>query len=581
MQTKDTLYKKRHTLAPILAKAVLEFDPEAKLAIGPPVDNGFYYDFELTKDLGDKDLKEIEKRMRKIISSGFEVSLRKMTYEEAKDALKDQTYKLELLDEIKDSGEEISFYTISDFSDLCEGPHVQSSKDLDPKSFKLDKVAGAYWRGDENNKMLTRIYGLAFDTEDELKDYLNMREEAKKRDHRKLGKDLDLFTFSNLVGAGLPLWTPKGTLLRNTLNEFVQSLRREHDYELVTIPHITKKDLYETSGHWEKFAEELFRVETREGKLYAIKPMNCPHHTQIFARKPVSYKDMPKRYAETTMVYRDEQSGELGGLTRVLSITQDDSHVFCRKSQIKEEFFKIWDIIDRFYGAFGFKLRVRLSFHDPENKDAYLGDDNIWQNAESALEEIAKERNADYFVGVGEAAMYGPKLDFMATDAIGREHQIATIQLDFNLPERFDLTCINEKGEKERVVMIHAAIMGSIERFSAVLIEHLEGKFPLWLAPEQIRILPIAEAHIEYAGKVKDALESSNIRTTITETNDSLGKRIRATKADKLPYALILGDNEMKEGTVTAERRDGEKLEMPLEDFLDLIQGEVRERVLW
>ncbi len=581
MQTKDTLYKKRHTLAHILAKAVLEFDPEAKLAIGPPIDNGFYYDFELTKDLGDKDLKEIEKRMRKIISSGFEVSFKNMTYEEAKIALEGQTYKLELLDEIRDSGEEISFYTISDFTDLCEGPHIQSSNDLDPKSFKLDKVAGAYWRGDENNKMLTRIYGLAFDTEDELRDYLNMREEAKKRDHRKLGKDLDLFTFSNLVGAGLPLWTPKGTLLRNILNEFVQSLRKEYDYELVTIPHITKKDLYETSGHWEKFAEELFKVETREGKLYAIKPMNCPHHTQIFARKPVSYKDMPKRYAETTMVYRDEQSGELGGLTRVLSITQDDSHVFCRKSQIKEEFFKIWDIIDRFYGAFGFKLRVRLSFHDPENKEAYLGGDDVWEKAESALEEIAKERNADYFIGIGEAAMYGPKLDFMATDAIGREHQIATIQLDFNLPERFDLTCINEKGEKERIVMIHAAIMGSIERFSAVLIEHLEGKFPLWLSPVQISVLPVAETHVDYAKKVKESLEDLELRLELKDSSESLGKRIRNAKKDKIPYILVLGDKEAESNCVTAERRDGEKLELTLKDFMELVKKEVDEKILW
>ena len=577
----DKLYKIRHSLAHILAKAVLEWDPEAKLAIGPPVDNGFYYDFELSKSLGDKELKEIEKRMRKIISAGFEPKKEVVSYDEAKKKLKGQDYKLELLEEFKDAGEEISFYTMADFEDLCEGPHVESAKDIDPKAFKLDKVAGAYWRGDEKNKMLTRIYGLAFETKEELDEYLKMREEAKKRDHRKLGKDLDLFTFSELVGAGLPLWTPKGTILRNELNDFVQELRKKHKYEFVTIPHITKKALYERSGHWQKFAEELFKVQSREGKEYALKPMNCPHHTQIFARKPVSYKEMPKRYAETTMVYRDEQSGELGGLTRVLSITQDDSHIFCRRNQIKDEFFKIWDIIDKFYGAFGFKLRVRLSFHDPEKKEAYLGDESVWQEAESALEEIAKERNADYFIGVGEAAMYGPKLDFMATDAIGREHQIATIQLDFNLPERFDLTCVNEEGEKERVVMIHSAIMGSIERFSAVLIEHLEGKFPLWLAPVQVEILPIASAHEKYASEVKEVLESAGLRVETKEASDSLGKRIREFKKAKTPYALVLGDKEAQERAVTAERRDGEKLEMPLEKFVKLAQKEVKDRVLW
>ncbi len=579
--SEDKLYKLRHTLAHILAKAVLEHDPNAKLAIGPPIENGFYYDFELSKEIGDKDLKKLEKRMRQIIKEGFKPERRVLNAKEAQDKLQGQNYKLELLQEFESTGEEISFYKIADFEDLCEGPHVEDSKDIDPEAFKLDKVAGAYWRGDEKNKMLTRIYGLAFETKEDLENYLQMREEAKKRDHRKLGKELDLFTFSELVGAGLPLWTPNGTVLRNLLNDFVQELRKKHNYEFVTIPHITKKDLYETSGHWQKFAEELFKVQSREGKEYALKPMNCPHHTQIFARKPVSYREMPKRYAETTMVYRDEQSGELGGLTRVLSITQDDSHIFCRRAQIKDEFFKIWDIIDNFYGAFGFKLRVRLSFHDPENKEAYLGDESVWQEAESALKEIAQERNADYFIGEGEAAMYGPKLDFMATDAIGREHQIATIQLDFNLPERFNLTCVNENGEKERIVMIHSAIMGSIERFSAVLIEHLEGKFPLWLAPVQMAILPIAEAHLDYSKELKEKLEKEGFRVELNEPDESLGKRIRNAKKEKLPYILVLGDKEKESGAVTAERRDGEKLELPFDEFLAIVKDELAKKILW
>lgn len=569
----------RHTLAHVLAQAVTEKYPHAKSTIGPAVDDGFYYDFDFSEGdaPGDAELADLQRAMRKNLSKWGSWEREVVTADEAREKFAGNKYKIELINELEDDGAEITLYTSGGFTDLCRGGHAENpAAEIDGKAFKLRSVAGAYWRGDEKNTMLTRIYGLAFETEEDLKKHLEMLEEAKKRDHRKLGKELDLFTFSELVGPGLPLWTPRGTLVREKLDEYVQSLRSKCGYENVTIPHFTKKDLYEKSGHWEKFGEELFRVQTREGKEYAVKPMNCPHHTQIFARRPHSYKEMPKRYAETTMVYRDEQSGELGGLTRVLSITQDDSHVFCRRTQLKDEFFSIWDIVDAFYGQFGFEMRVRLSFHDPENIDAYLGTPETWQEAEDTLREIAKERNADYFEATGEAAMYGPKLDFMAKDSIGREHQVATIQLDMsNLPERFDLTCINEKGEKERIVMIHCAVMGSLERFIAVLIEHLAGNFPTWLAPEQVRIIPVADVHEDYAQKVHDKLAQAGIRVHTAHADDSLGKRIRTAKVEKIPYFLVLGDDEVSADSVMVESRDDGKVgSSSIVDFIKVIKDQ-------
>ena len=400
----------------------------------------------------------------------------------------------------------------------------------------------------------------------------------EENDHRKIGQEMDLFTFSDLVGPGLPLWTPKGTVLRQELDDFVWELRRRYGYERVTIPHITKKDLYQTSGHWDKFSDELFRIKSREGKDLALKPMNCPHHIQIFNRKPHSYREMPQRYAETTMVYRDEQSGELGGLTRVLSITQDDSHVFCRTSQIKEEFLKIWDIVDTFYKQFGFTLRVRLSFRDPAAPEKYLGTKAIWDKAEAELREIAKERGADYFEGPGEAALYGPKLDFMAANAAGREWQVATIQLDMNLPERFDLTCVNEQGQKERIVMIHSAITGSIERCAAVLIEHFAGAFPTWLAPVQARVLPIGEAHQAAARQAHDALRAAGIRAELDESGESLGKKVRAAKTAKVPYLLVIGDAEVAAGMATLEGRAGKLGSLPVADIVSKLREEIQTR---
>jgi threonyl-tRNA synthetase len=440
--------------------AVLEVFPDAKLAIGPPVDNGFYYDFELPRGVQPEDLVELEKRMRVLLSTGFSFEQSNHTIVEAKQQFASQPYKLELITDLETASEStVGYYTSGGFIDLCKGPHVVSTKEIPADGFSLSHAAGAYWKGDEKRPMLQRIYGLAFESKQALDEYKAMIEEAKKRDHRKLGADLDLFTFSDLVGAGLPLWTPKGQTLRTLLDDYVWELRKKRGYERVEIPHITKKDLYETSGHWEKFQDELFKIVTREGHQFVMKPMNCPHHTQIFARRKWSYRDMPQRYANTTMCYRDEQSGELSGLSRVRAFAQDDAHVFCRYSQAKEEMLKIWDIIEAFYGTFGFRLRVRLSFHDPKNLENYLGTEEIWQAEEKALKELVEERTSDYFIGIGEAAFYGPKIDFMAYDALGRQWQVATIQADKNQPERFGLTCTGENGQEEPVVMIHAAII--------------------------------------------------------------------------------------------------------------------------
>ena len=584
MESENNLHNIRHSLAHLLAIAVLEKDPSAKLAIGPVIDNGFYYDFQFSEGFtpSTKDLKDIEKSMRKIVNRGIPFEGREVSVEEAKGIFKNQPYKIELINEFEKEGKKLTLYKTGDFVDLCRGGHVENTKDIPADAFSITHTAGAYWRGDEKNQMLTRIYGLAFENKEALDAYLLMQEEAKKRDHRKLGKELDLFTFSELVGPGLPLWTPKGTILREQLDGYVRELRDVYGYQRVTIPHITKKALYETSGHWAKFSGELFKVITREGKEYAMKPMNCPHHTQLFARTQWSYRDMPQRYSETTMVYRDEQSGELGGLLRVLSITQDDSHVFARTNQIKQEFFAIWDIIDTLYSTFGFTLHVRLSFHEPKEFEKYLGTKEIWNKAENELREIAIERKANYFEAPGEAAMYGPKLDFMAKDSLGREHQVATIQLDMNLPERFDLSCINEKGEKERIVMIHSAIMGSLERFSAVLIEHLGGVFRLWLSPVQIKILPVSEKHADYAKIVYKKLKDSHLRVELDDSNESLGKRIRVAKMEKTPYLLILGDKEVEAKTVTAERRDGPHLEgLTIDDFVTLAAKEISSRESW
>ncbi len=559
MQENEKLQNMRHTLAHLLAASVGEiykFD-KIKLTLGPAIENGFYYDIDfLDAKVSDTDLQKIEKIMKKKLSSWTEWQHKEVSKDEALEFFKNE-YKAELINDISERGEKITTYTCGGFTDLCRGGHLENpAKEIDPESFKLDRVAGAYWRGDEKNKMLTRIYGLAFETKTELDAYLTQRIEAEKRDHKKIGKELDLFIFSDLVGAGLPLFTPKGTLVRNLLDDFVWELRKDAGYERVDIPHITKKELYETSGHWEKFKDDLFKINTREEHVFAMKPMNCPHHTQIYNRKQWSYKELPQRYAETTKVYRDEQSGELSGLARVRSITQDDAHVFCRLSQASFEMEKIYNIVKTFYGAFGFSLKPRLSLHDPKNMQAYLGTEEIWTNSEKALREIIVKNGETPIEALGEAAFYGPKIDFLAKDAIGRDHQVATIQLDMNMPERFDLYCINEKGEQERIVMIHAAIMGSIERFMAVLLEHTAGAFPLWLSPIQVKIIPVRTNHNEYAQKVFELLKENNIRAEFDDADLNLGTKVRDAKNNKIPYWIVIGDKEIEANKVTLESRD-------------------------
>jgi threonyl-tRNA synthetase len=562
--TQNSLEIKRHSAAHLLAAAVFELYPDVKLGVGPTVEDGFYYDLKLEASISEEDLTKIEDKMREIQARDDKFVREEMALAKAIDffAERHQDFKVELLKDLQERGttkmkpeetgdidgsvEKASVYYTGNFVDLCRGPHVESSKEICP--FKLTKVAGAYWRGKEENPQLQRVYGIAFETQEELDNYLVMLEEAKKRDHKILGPALDLFAFSDLVGAGLPLWTPRGTILRNLLDDFIWRLRRAYGYEKVEIPHITKKDLYITSGHWDKFKDELFRIVTREGHEFAMKPMNCPHHTQIYARQMWSYRELPQRYANTTTCYRDEQSGELAGISRTRAFSQDDAHVFCRMSQAKEEFLKIWDIVHEFYPTFGFSLRVRLSLHDPEHPEKYLGDQENWARAEGILREIIEGKKVDWFEGVGEAAFYGPKLDFMAKDAIGREWQVATIQLDMNMPERFDLTCINEKGEKERIVMIHAAIMGSIERFLSILIEHTAGAFPMWLAPVQVRIATVSDSFIPFAQDLLKKLKTAGVRADLDDDTEKVGKKIRNAAIMKIPWTIVVGEKEMNGG---------------------------------
>ncbi|OGE79111.1 MAG: threonine--tRNA ligase [Candidatus Doudnabacteria bacterium RIFCSPHIGHO2_01_FULL_46_14] len=574
-----SLENNRHSLAHLLAAAVMDLWPDTKRTIGPAIDNGFYFDFQFSKPISDSDLPKIEKKMRQILPTWDKFEKHELSAAEAKKEYPDNLFKHELIDEFaKDSGK-LSFYKSGDYWDLCKGGHVESMKEVKPDSFKLSHIAGAYWRGDEKNPMLTRVYGLAFASKQELEEHLKMLEEAKKRDHKKLGVDLDLFTFSNLVGAGLPLWTPKGTILRDLLDDYVWHLRQIRGYQKVEIPHITKKDLYEKSGHWDKFKDELMRINTREGHEFAMKPMNCPHHIQIFTRKPHSYREMPQRYASTTMVYRDEQTGELSGLSRVRSITQDDAHVFARHNQIKDEILKVWEIVDEFYSAFGFPMEIRLSLHDPEQKDKYLGDAKIWNEAEDTLRAIAKQKKVKPIEGIGEAAFYGPKIDFMAKDSLGRQWQVATIQLDFNQPERFDLACANEKGEKERIAMIHAAVMGAIERFISIIIEHFAGAFPLWLSPVQVAILPINDEVVEYSEKIAAELRTAGLRIELDSRNESIGKKIREAEKQKIPYMLIIGKKEMEAETISVRGRGEKDLgSMSLDKFIEKIQKEISEK---
>ncbi len=578
-----TLPEKRHTLAHLLAAAVAERYPHAKATIGPAVDNGFYYDFDFSggKTPGEADLAMLDASMKDILASWNAMTGTEVSPKDARDRFKGNEYKLELIEEIVSKGEPITLYAAGGFTDLCRGGHSENpAHDIHADSFALERIAGAYWRGDEKNPQLTRIYGLAFDTREALEAYRVQQEEAKKRDHRKLGVELDLFTFSELVGSGLPLFTPKGTVLREEIHRFSQELRLNRGFDKVWIPHITKTDLYKTSGHWAKFGDELFLVKSQEtSDEFVLKPMNCPHHTQIFASRGRSYRDLPIRYLETTTVYRDEKKGELAGLSRVRSITQDDSHVFCRADQIEQEYSAIMEMVMEFYKVIGMGFRARLSFRDPNNSEKYLGEAALWNTAEEKLEQIAKAGGFDYFIAPGEAAFYGPKIDFMATDAIGREHQLATAQLDFVQPSRFELEYTGEDGTKQTPVMIHLAIAGSLERFLSVYIEHTAGAFPVWLAPVQVRVLPVSEKHNEYAAGIISELKAAGVRADVDDANESLGKKIRSGKTEKIPYLLVVGDKEVTDNTVTAESRDKGKLKpMTVADFVVQVKKEIQER---
>ena len=575
-EDEQNVMKMRHTLSHVLAAALVEMYPGVQFGVGPATATGFYYDIDLSevKDaegnvmkITDADLPKIQKKMYSIINKKFELIYSEKSREEALAWAKEnhQKYKVELIEDLPES-ETISFYQLGDFTDLCKGPHVENIGKVG--AFKLIKVAGAYWRGDEKREMLTRIYGVAFETEEELKEYLQRLEEAKARDHRKLGKELDLFSFSELVGAGLPLFSPRGTVLRDVLTNYSLSLRAKHGFERVWTPHITKLDLYKASGHYAKFGAELFLVHSQvNGEEFALKPMNCPHHAQIFASRPRTYKEMPVRYMESTTDYRDEKSGELGGLSRVRSLTQDDTHVFCRKEQIKAEIQNLVGIVRELYTVVGMsKLRARLSYRNDEDK--YLGDKSLWEMAQAQIKEAAIENGLDYFEMEGEAAFYGPKIDFMAEDAIGREHQVATIQLDFVQPERFGLTFVNENGEKEQLVMIHHATLGSIERFMSVFIEHTSGWFPFWCAPEQVRILTVNDQVLDYIEKIKQILSEvtletplkhNDLRFTADVSDESLGKKIKRAVSMKTPVLLIVGERDKENGTVSVREKDAEK----------------------
>ena len=566
----EKLESMRHTLSHVMAAAVKEMYPEAKIGIGPAIEDGFYYDIDFGKaKIVEADLAKIEKRMRKIIQAGFIMERSEKSREEALAwaTANKQDLKKELIEELPE-GETISFYTITTkdgkalFEDLCKGPHVSDSKEISP-AFKLNRVAGAYWRGDEKRQMLTRLYGVAFETESELEEYLKKQEEAKARDHRKLGQQLDLFCNSPLVGSGLPLFTPRGTILRDLLNDFTQGYRLRAGYKKVCIPHIANIDLYKTSGHYEKFPEMLQFVSQESGDHLAIKPVSCPHHSQIFASSPRSYRDLPIKYLETTMVYRDERKGELGGLSRVRAITQDDSHVFCTAEQVGDIFGELIEAAKDLYKRVDMKLHLRLSFRD--DGDGYIGTQEMWDQAESQIKAMADKFKMDYFIGEGEAAMYGPKMDFMAVDALGREWQLATVQLDYAMPERFKLEYVAEDGTKKTPIMIHCALIGSIERFMSVFIEHTAGWFPLWCAPEQVRILTVNDQVNDYVAKVAKVLSGvvldepvagNRLRFETDSSSDSLGKKIRRTLDMKIPCVIIIGPKDAEEGQVSVRVHD-------------------------
>jgi threonyl-tRNA synthetase len=581
----NQLSAKRHSLAHLLAASVKELYPGAKNAIGPAIENGFYQDFDMGKHkLSDGDLEKIENKMRELVKGWGPFEHKEVSLEQAKKDFADNPYKLQLIAEFAGQGKTITENNPGGFLDLCKGGHADDLSKIDPKSFKLSHLAGAYWRGDSDNQMLTRIYGLAFETKDQLADYLKMQEEAKKRDHRKLGKELDLFLFSDLVGSGLPLYTPRGNVVREGLIGFSEEVRAKLGFQRVWTPHITKKELYETSGHWAKFGNELFLVKSQEtSDELVMKPMNCPHHAQIYASQARSYKDLPIKYMETATCYRDEKSGELHGLSRVRSLTQDDSHTYCRAEQADEIFSSLIEAVQFFYKAINMDLEIRLSFRD--DSDQYLGDKKLWEFGQKKIEEIAKKNELSYYIEEGEAAFYGPKIDFMAIDAIGRKWQVATIQFDFVQPERFKLEYTDESGNKQQPIMVHCAIMGSFDRFFSVYIEHTAGKFPIWLAPEQIRLVTVNQepSTLEFAKKLIDKARELDLRVTVDNSNESVGKKIRSAEMMKVPYTLVIGEKEIENGQLSPRIRQDISVKtehdaVSVDEFLGTVANETKSR---
>jgi len=567
-----------HSSAHLMAEALEELYPGIKFGIGPDIENGFYYDvdfgdYEFTKD----DLKKVEKKMMELAKKRQTYVRKEVSKQEALDYFtkKGDEYKIELIQDLEDG--EITFYQTGDFVDLCRGPHLPDTKPI--KAVKLLNIAGAYWRGDENRKMMTRIYGITFPQKKDLKEYLEMLEEARKRDHRKLGAELELFMFSDKVGAGLPIWLPNGTLLRKRLEEFLIKEQEDAGYVQVITPHLGKKDLYVTSGHYEKYGKDSFQpIHTpREGEEFLLKPMNCPHHCEIYNHKPHSYKELPIRIAEFGTVYRYEQSGELHGLTRVRGFTQDDAHIFCTSDQLKDEFLAVLELTKKVLSKLGFaNYTAQISLRDPENKEKYIGSDENWNKAEQAIIDATKEVGLETTTELGEAAFYGPKLDFMVKDALGRSWQLGTIQVDYNLPERFELEYIGADNQKHRPVMIHRAPFGSMERFVGVLIEHTEGKFPLWLTPEQFRILPVSDLYLDYANKVLNELKSKGLRGSIDDRTESVGRKIRDTELKKIPFMLIVGEKEVEDDMVSVRKQgEGDIGKMKIEEFANFINDQL------
>ncbi|MBT6127964.1 MAG: threonine--tRNA ligase [Flavobacteriaceae bacterium] len=571
-----------HSSAHVLAQAILALYPNAKLTIGPAIEKGFYYDVDFgTHSITEKELKDIEKKFLEFARQKFEFKMRSASKQEALDFYhKDENpYKVELIENLEDGT--ITFCDHADFTDLCRGGHIPHTGFI--KAVKLLNVAGAYWRGDEKNKQLTRVYGISFPKQKELTEYLELLEEAKKRDHRKLGKELELFTFSQKVGQGLPLWLPKGAALRERLESFLKAAQKKAGYEQVISPHIGNKELYMTSGHYEKYGEDSFQpIETpAEGETFLLKPMNCPHHCEIYNTRPWSYKELPKRYAEFGTVYRYEQSGELHGLTRVRGFTQDDAHIFCTPDQLDQEFKNVIDLVLYVFGSLGFdNFQAQVSIRDPKKPEKYIGDTANWEKAEQSIIDAAQEKGLDFVIEKGEAAFYGPKLDFMVKDALGRKWQLGTIQVDYNLPERFDLTYKGSDNELHRPIMIHRAPFGSLERFVAILLEHTGGNFPLWLAPTQVNLLSVSEKHEKYAQKVLNFLENNEIRGSLDNRNETIGKKIREAELSKVPFMLILGEKEAELNNVSVRKhRKGDVGAMSLESFAELIEKEVSESI--